>query len=184
MPRPKPSTVNFYVSFMRQLSSLVCFSVHFSGNFLQHTNLRLRLSSLTPQVLRDLKREHYFQMSTFFFCLALSDICNIFKSQCQHKITLLHNILHDDFFLCYELQFCCMKCLLSILYFQFPFVSAPASTRLGDRSIAVCFQILQTADMTPPKKIISKHKFLLDLCWGDGRGATGFCTIFSLKTTS
>lgn len=34
MPRPKPSTVHFYVSFMRQLSSLVCFSVHFSGNFL------------------------------------------------------------------------------------------------------------------------------------------------------
>lgn len=108
-------------------------------------------------------------MSTFFFCLAMSDICNIFKSQCQHKITLLlHNILHEDFFICYELQFCCMKYLLNILYFQFLFASAPARTRLGDRNIAIHFKTDGT------KKVISKHKFLLDLFWGEGGDARGF----------
>lgn len=101
LPRPKPSTVNFYPCFTQQLSSLVCFSVHFSSwNFASvwNTELRLGLSRLTLWVLT-VKREHWFpNVHIFFSSLALSDICNIFKPQCQHKITLLHNILHDNFF--------------------------------------------------------------------------------------
>lgn len=121
MPRPKPSTVNFYRYCTQQLSSLVCFSVHFpSGNFVSVWNTELRAApalECDTVGFETVEREHLFpNVHIFFLSLAMSDICNIFKPQCQHKITLLHNILHDDFFfICSKLQFCCMKCLLSIL---------------------------------------------------------------------
>lgn len=105
-------------------------------------------------------------MSTFFFCLALSDICNIFKSQCQHKITsVLHNILHDGFF--FPLLWASIP-----LYETFPeytvfsvlSTSAPATEKLGRVGMS---QGVSWQQKWPRTRLTSKHK-LLGL-WGCGR---------------
>lgn len=95
----------------------------------------------------------------------MSDICNIFKSQCQHKITLLlHNILHDGFSMLWAStllnEMFPNYTVFSVLFHQ---CSSSCEIRVG---VGVA-QYISRHQRDKGARSISEHKLLLGL-WGRG----------------